>query len=306
MALTYNQISAITADYFMPKLYDNVFLGNPLLRKMKDGGSYKKVPGGNKILIPLEYGEANGDWFSGSDSLNTEDSDVFSAAAVEWKQIHEPISITRRDELINSGDEAKVNFVKSKVKNAEKSMLKKLSVGLYSDGTAAKSIVGLRKWVHTTQTVGGIDQSSYSWWQGQCDTTTTTLSLGAMQTQFNAASEDSEAPNYGICTKTVYNAFYALLAPQQRFKDEAEAKAGFTSLYFNGCPIVADSNCPSAHMWFLNLNHLHLCVHRDEDMRFRPFSEPIDQAAKIAHIFWMGGLGSSNNRFHAKFTGITG
>lgn len=49
MALTYDQINAITQKKFMPKLYDNIFDSNPLLMRMKKGDGYKKIDGGERI-----------------------------------------------------------------------------------------------------------------------------------------------------------------------------------------------------------------------------------------------------------------
>jgi galactose mutarotase-like enzyme len=42
MALTYDQISAITLKYYVPKMYDNIFNSNPLLQRHKKK-SYEKV-----------------------------------------------------------------------------------------------------------------------------------------------------------------------------------------------------------------------------------------------------------------------
>jgi hypothetical protein len=46
---------------------------------------------------------------------------------------------------------------------AEKTLADDLGTGLFSDGTDAKSIVGLRDIVATDQTVGGISQSTNSY-----------------------------------------------------------------------------------------------------------------------------------------------
>ena len=80
MALTYNQISGLTRDRFIPKLYDNIFKGNPLLKRAKDKGWYRKIGGGNQIMIPLEYAEltASG-WYSGAETLDTTDNETFTA-----------------------------------------------------------------------------------------------------------------------------------------------------------------------------------------------------------------------------------
>ncbi len=126
-----------------------------------------------------------------------------------WKQHYANISISRIDELKNSGDKAMLNFVKEKVKIAEKTMVDNLGTGVYSNATDPKSIVGLRQIVGTANTVGGISQSTNSWWQSQVDSSTTTLSLQALQTIYNACSIDADHPTVVTATRAIYNLYYA-------------------------------------------------------------------------------------------------
>jgi hypothetical protein len=246
MALTYNQINGITRDLFLPKLYDNVFNSNPLLQRLKDK-SYKKKSGGNKILIPLEYDDASASgWYSGSETLSTTDNEVFTAAAVDWAQLYASVNITGRDKRINDGDSQVIDFVASKVRNAEKTMAALLSTGLYSDGSDAKSIVGLRDWVAADQTVGGISQSTYSWWQAQVDSSTTTLTLSAMQTLYHNCVLNNMQPSVAVGTKANYNRLYALYQPQQRFVDTNSAKGGWTSLMFKP-PVLPQRRAAPPH-----------------------------------------------------------
>jgi hypothetical protein len=108
-----------------------------------------------------------------------------------------------------------------------------------------------------------------------------------------------------MATRTNYGRYYALLQPQQRFMDSDSAKGGFESLMFNGVPFIAGSKVPSAApIFMLNEQYLHLCVHKDEDMRFEPFQKPDNQNIKLAKIYWMGALGISNCRMQGKFTAI--
>lgn len=121
MALSYDQISAITQVKIMPKLVDNIFKQIPLLSRMKK----KETPidGGTMVQVPLEYAQNGaGGAYSGADTLNNSDNDVITAASFDWKQYYQSIVINRRDELKNSGDAAILKFVTSKVKNAEKSL----------------------------------------------------------------------------------------------------------------------------------------------------------------------------------------
>lgn len=305
MPLSYDQISAITQKKFIPKLYDNVFDVSPLLQRLKKK-SYEKLDGGTEIVVPLGYAMTTAsDWYTGAETLDTTDNDVMTAAVYQWKQIYANISINRLDELKNSGDSQILNFVKQKTQIAEKTIQDKFGTGIYSAGTNPKSILGLQMFVAVNQTVGGISQSSYSWWQGQLDSSTATTTIAAMQSRFNAASLNNETPSVAATTKALYNAYYALLQPQQRFTDSETAKGGFSSLMFNGIPVVSDSYCPTGDMYFLNEKYLHMFVHKDEDMRFEPFQKPINQNVKVAKIYWAGAFASSNNRLHAGMTALT-
>jgi hypothetical protein len=306
MALSIDQLNAITDKYFVKKLHDNIFDSNPLLQKIQKSGSYKSVSGGTQIYVPLNYATTTASgWYSGADTLSTTDNDNITAAAYDWKSLYAGVSITEEDEMKNAGDAEQLNLLKSKMQIAEKTLKDALGTGLYSDGTTSKSIVGLRDIVATDQTVGGISQSTNSWWAGQVDSTTTTTTISAMNRLYQLCAVDSDVPDFIVTTRTLYNAYYALLQPQQRFMDEETAKGGFQNLMFNGAPVVVDSHVPANHMFFLNLKYLHLFYHPKRDMAFEPFQKPINQQVKVSRFLWMGAFGSSNNRLHGKASALT-
>ena len=304
MALTWDQVSGITHKKFLPKLYDNVFISSALLDRLKKK-SYKKLDGGTSIMVPLEYAvtSATG-WYQGADTLSTSDNETVSAAEFQWRQTYAGISITRKDELMNSGDAQVVDLVKTKMKQAEKTLAQNLATGVYNAGTTTNAIVGLRAIVDTASTVGGISQTSYSWWAGQVDSSTTAFSIAAVQTVNSNCTYNNESPTVAMATKANYNRYYGQLQPQQRFMDSETAKGGFSSLMFNGIPFIADDYAPASHIFLLNENYLHLCVHKDEDFRFSGFIKPENQNLRSGQIFWMGALASSNNRMHGKLSAV--
>lgn len=305
MALTYDQISAITEKKFVPKLVDNIFDSDPLLQRAKKKGWYKKIDGGTSIIAPLNYAlNSAGGWYTGSETLSTTDNEVITGAEYNWKQLYENITISRIDELKNSGDAQIVDFVKSKVQIAEKTIKDRLGDGLYSAGTDAKSIVGLQVVVDSANTVGGIAQGTYSWWQSEEDGSTTTLGMAALQTMFTTLTINNESPTVIMATRANYNRYYALLQPQQRFTDSETAKGGFQNLMFNGVPFIAGSKVPASHVFMLNENYLYLWVHKDEDFRFEAFQKPINQNVKVAKLYWAGAFGTDNDRMQGKFTAI--
>lgn len=306
MAISVDQMSAITHRYIMPKMYDNIFDSNPLLKRLQSSGQYHSVSGGTTVDIPLAYAAntASG-WYAGADALNTAENEQFTAARYQWASIYAGITITEEDELKNGGDAGVLKLLANKAMMAEKTIKSDVGTGLYSDGTNAKSIVGLRDIVATDQQIGGISQTDNSWWQGLVDSSTSTTTIAAINLQFENATIDNEKPTVIVSTRSLLTKYYNLLQPQQRFTDGDTAKGGWSNLMFNGVPWISDSHCPTAHLFGLNEKHLWLCYHPDRNFSSENFQKPINQQVKCSRILWMGAFGSSNNRLHFKFSGLT-
>lgn len=300
----FDQISAVSKRYFLPKLADNIFVGTPELERAKKN-SHQLIDGGTKVIAPLEYAAGNFQWYSGAETLLTADVDEFTSATYDWRQCAAPVAISRLDQLKNMGDAQVVDFVKAKMKNAQKTMSNNLSLAIFNAGSDSKAPVGLRAIVGTSNTIGGISQTNNSWWAGQVDSSTATLGLSALEANFMSCSEDEEQPTVAYTTKTLYAKYWSQLQPQQRFIDEESAKAGFKSLLFNGIPVLACSNCPASHWFFINEAYFYLFTHKDENMVMDDFERPRNQNVRVAHVFWTGAIGSTNNRYHGKFSALT-
>ena len=309
MALTYDQISAITKKFYIPKMIDNIFDSDPLLQRSKSDGWYTSISGGTSIMQPLMYAQltaAGG--YAPTATLDTTDNDTFTAAEYQWKYYYANITIARSDQLKNSGDARVLNFVKNKTMAAEMTIKDIIGTDLYNVGTAANLINGLRLIVNTGNVVGGISQVTYSWWQagnGGFDSTTATLSMAAMQAAYNSVNINGKTPTVIMATRSNYNRYYALLQPQQRFSDSKTAAGGFSSLMFNGTPVIVSPKCPANYMFFLNEEFLNLYYHPEENFRFEPFVKPTNQNVRVGKIYWSGNLGSSNNRMHSALTAVT-
>jgi hypothetical protein len=306
MAVSVDQLTAITHRYIMPKMFDAIFDSNPTLKRILSSGQYISIPGGTSVDIPLNYAQASATgWYSGADSLNTNDQENISVARYGWCSLYAGMAITEEDELKNGGSAGVLKLLASKAQIAEKTIKDQLGTGLYSDGTTAKSIAGLRDIVAVDQTVGNIAQSTNSWWQGQVDSTTTTTTIAAVNTQYENATIDNEKPTVLLSTRSIYTKYYNLLQPMQRFTDSETAKGGFVNLMFNGVPWISDSHCPSNHLFGLNEKHLWLAYHPERNFKAEDWQKPINQQVKVSRILWMGAFGSSNNRLHFKFSGLT-
>jgi len=305
MAINLGEIGSITQKYFVPKLVDNIFKSNPLLQRAKQKWM-EKIDGGTKIIIPVAYAQTTAaGWYTGADTLSTTANDQFDNAEFDWVQAYANITISRKDELMNSGKEQVVNFVKGKVQMAEKTLADKLGTAIYSGASASLQFIGLDTALAIDRSYGGIDSTTYTWWDAQVDSTTTQITIPALRTLVGQCTIGSDKPSVFTTTQTIYDCIYNLLQPQQRFMDSETANGGFVNLLFEGKPLIVDSHATTSALYALNEDYIHLFVHKDEDFRFEPFIKPTNQNVATAKIYWMGCMAIDNPRMCGIMTAVT-
>lgn len=314
-----SEIVTTTIEHRSKKLADNVSKNHALLDRLERKGKRKPVSGGRQIIQELEYGE-NGTfgWYSGYDALNISPSEVFSAAAFDWKQASVAVSISGLEELMNSGEDAMIDLLESRIENAERTMKNQMGAAVYGDGTAAggKAIGGLALLVPddpTVGTVGGINRATWNFWRSQMFDATT--DGGAAATTANMISymnrvwlnlvRGTDKPDLIIADNIYYRLYMEALLPQQRFSSAEMAQAGFESLKFQSADVVFDGGiggaCPVNHMFFLNTDYIYLRPHAARQYTaLSPERFSTNQDAMVKLIGWAGNMTTSG----AKFQGV--
>lgn len=300
--ISWNNVNTLTERIALPRITDQIFRSNVLTNKLYKNGT--KLSGGAFIVQNLAYAEGPGGSFEGMEAHDVSERDQFAPAIFNWKHYYVSITVRRADELKNSGKAALGKLLMNKMKIAEKTMRNLLAQGIYSDGGSSKDITGLRAMVATTAVYGNISKTTNAFWRSQVDSTTTTLSINSMRTMMGQCTEDTDTPDLMVCPQAVYDIYYGLLQPQQRFASESMAKGGFTSIMFEGRPLAVDSHCPAGFLYFLNTDYIDFVSHEDENMRFEPFKRPFRQAGRSAFIYWFGNLTGSNCRFQGVMNAI--
>lgn len=291
------------------KLADNVTKNNALLNRLRERGNVRPVSGGRTIVQELEYAE-NGTfmWYAGYQTLDITPSDVFSAAEYDWKQAAVAVSISGLEERMNSGPEEVIDLLASRIKNAEKTMMNNVAVGVYSNGSGSGGlqIGGLQLLVADTPTsgiVGGINRAQWSFWQNQYVTDGSASLKGSMLSYMNdlyvKQVRGTDKPDLGVADNEMWKAYLGSLQAIQRITDEKTAQAGFQNIQYMGFPIVLDGGyggaCPTNHMYFLNTDYLFFRPHRS--MNFAPLGDTrtsINQDATVRFIGFMGNMTLSN------------
>src|SRR3990167_8774531 len=298
MALTVSQLASITQELYIPKAVDNIFTSNATLFRLREKGI--KYSGGRDIVQPIVYAAVTAAGaFEGYEVLGTTPNDVLTAAVFNYRQHYAHISISGREELLNSGKEAILNLLEAKRMAAEMTLMDNLGTGIQGTNSTGKNIDGLQDVLLATGTYAGIAVTDFAGWIARIRTLAVagTLTLVEMQKTFGLGTIGSDHPTVVISKQPVFDKYWSLLQPDQRFVDTKMASAGFQSLSFNGIPFVVDAHVKGTGggtqdscVEFLNERYLWLGMHKDANFKTVPIPPTKDQDAKMVRILWAGNL----------------
>ncbi|PXW28253.1 phage major capsid protein [Paraburkholderia caballeronis] len=317
---TLTEIVTTTLRNRTGKLADNVTKNNALLFRLRRRGNVKPVSGGRTIVQELEYAE-NGTFkrYSGYEALNISPSDVFTGAEFNYAQAAVAISISGLEQLQNSGEDAIIDLLESRIRNAEKTLVNNIALDCYSDGTAdgGRQIGGLALLVSSTPTtgvVGGIDASTAigAFWRNTAFSAAT--DGGAAATSANIQSymnriyvqqvRGTDKPDLIIADNNYYRLYLESLQAIQRITSDEMAQAGFDSLKYMQADVVLDGGfgggAPTNTMQFLNTDYIYFRPHTDRN--FAPIGDDrfaVNQDAMVKLVGFAGNMTVSNRRLQA-------
>lgn len=299
------------------QIADNVTANNPITAQMKRKGRIKTFSGGHKIIEELSFTtNPNGGAFSGYDTLPTQPADVISAAEYTIKQYAVPVAVSGLERAQNSGKEALIDLVDSRLDVAESTMANLLEAGVYGDGTGygGKAITGLAAAVEATATAaqtstyGGISRSTYSFWRNYCVTGQDTSSSAKIQTVWNTAwanlTRGADRPDLIVAGNQEWGRYMQSLQVIQRFTDPSSAALGFPSVKFFDADVVLGGGIggvvATATTLFLNTKYLKWRPHADFNMRALPQRFATNQDASVTMLIFYGNLTCSGAQFQGR------
>jgi len=312
MALALDEIQSITQDFWYPGAADNYFKGNVLMyRLLKNGGT---ASGGVKIRQVIWHGSPDGGAFGPSSTFDTTRRDKTNAARFNWSLYYEPVTYDIQDKVQNSGPEAEVDAVMTKLDMAQKAIKDSMANDIYGDGVATGDewpLTGLAAMINSTSATsyGSIAEDDMSVWApGAVTTTTESLTLSVMRTLKRACKvgdDNADRPTLYITTDALRDVYESLLQPQQRFENADLASAGFSNILFDQRPVVGDMKCTSGMMFALNENYLDFKSHADFKFHHEPWMRPTNQYKFTMQIIWAGNLTCKRRGAHGSHSNLS-
>lgn len=313
-------------------LADNMSRNNALLTRLNRRGKIKTFSGGRTIVQELNY--ANNQtfqYYSGYQVLNIAPSQTFSAAEYPIRQAAVAVSISGLEELQNSGEEAIIDLLESRIENAEDTFMNGLSQGIYGDGSVTGSVNGLQNLVSSSPSsgiIGGIDRATWTFWQNQAYGAVTNGGAAAtsaniqhyMNTMYTRLVRGRDVPDLIVADNAYWTLYLESLQAIQRIQTEGGradvAEAGFQTLKYMGSDVVLDGGfqgfstdpfpgetssgnglggAPSSTMYFLNTKYIHWRPHSRRNMvPLDPDRFSVNQDAMVKLVGWAGNMTLSN------------
>lgn len=313
---TFTELVSTTYRNHKKEVADAVSNHNSLFRRLTQKGRIRREDGGLSITCPLEYAE-NSTYtrYSGYDPLNIQASDVISAAEFAWRQASVNVAASGLEIRSNQGENRIVNLVKTKIKNAQKSMANGLASDFYSAGSLSNQVNGLQALIADagTGTVGGINSATTGneFWKNVVQSAASPLQGGSAITPGSTTIESlmlplwlrltrgTDSPDLIVMDESYFTFFEQSQTSLKRYAPADDGQAGMIAMKYKNADVFHDSSAsgiPSAHAYFINTDYLEVVVHQDADMEIMPELRSINQDAVITPIIWQGNLVCSNRK----------
>ena len=267
-------INAITYDFdgilsntqmnYRPKLYDNIFNANPFMYWIHANGRKRTEDGGERIVIPLEYGKNDTikSMTSGYDTIDTTPQEHMTSAYYQWKEIAGTTTISNKELAQNQGKNQILKLLQSKANNTEMSMSEIVNAMMLgftagNGGHDLLPIFHLLQKAFASTTVGGINQATYAWWQNQViesstpSTVTWAQLIKEMAHLYNSCSKGGSKgkrshPDMILCDQRYYEAYENAARDKGQIimTNETVADLGFGGLKFKGATMMWDEYVP--------------------------------------------------------------
>lgn len=328
-----------TLQLYSKTLTDNIGNTNAFFHEVMKGELYQEAAGGTWIEEPLLYALASGAWYDGYDELTDSPVDGITATNWDWRQLATPIMYNMKEMLLNASNKVRIlNLVENKIMQSEMGMQEDWSNAFLrgaGDGALATPVTNvangaggiepLAKLVHFSPTtsleVGGINQSTKTWWRNYSQTSTATTYegfLGEMNHVFNTCALGTGGrPDLILCDQITYELYCTAHLKHYRVDAPVNDVPGypFESKKFKGAKVVMEdkihdvfSGLTSAAtygtMYFLNTKFFRVRYHPQRDFEMlkneegKAFQKPAKGDSRIAHIGWMGNTTIKNRRKH--------
>lgn len=299
---------------------DAFFDDEPLLRLIRDGGAnFNKgvTVEGTSVIAPILGADTVTNVANGvldADELTQPTAEIirgFTQCSYAIAHYRKPTWIRSSERKLAMGPATakRGDLLQGVTLQIMKSFTNAVNGDLMSANAGARDAVqGVRHVLSESNTVGGIAQSTDTFWQAKVTTAIGTFSLDAVNDLYDEASRGKERPNLLLAAYAASNNIFgkirsAIQPAQQLMTSDAKAKYGFTDLVYLDMPVVKDDAGTAGEVLGLNTNSwFYYGDTRPYLAKQSPW--PGTDADVLVHSMYCS-VGCTNPRLNFRGTGLT-
>ena len=333
---TMEALLSLTADHYYKSglVHDGIFKSNQTWAELTKKGVKKNVGGGGQIQVNLMYGQNETvDSYSRYGLIDTSPQDGIEPAFYPWAQYAGTVAIDGLSKSQNSSKEKIQDLMKEKTQQLIMSFSERMNYDLWdrtglslaapsTTGNGNKNLHSIPLYVQKDPTaavsVGGITQSTNTWWRNKyldgSDTATYAATLADLQTMYTDTSKGTGGtPTHVINGPLTYNAYERSMDYKTRYSMDDTASFGFENIKYKGAKMFWDEHVPDMDTpyntdsssftevskgshFFLNDKFLEVVTLDGKDFAPLGFVRPPNQDASVGTWIFYGQLVCSNRR----------
>lgn len=268
-------VTSVTRSYIVPKCYDTVSTGSPVLMKLLQNAKPWKTGVSYDVIIKYQD-STNGGNTGVADKLDTDRQNVRTTMSFKPKMAYKPIVIADIERTLNQGDEQVIDLLEVEFDSQAQSLMEVMAQNLWTGtgvGNSWDSIYNAADDATNFATYGTLARATYTTLNGYYLASAGALTLAKMATAYDAVSIGTDSPDIIATTKALWSTYESLLTPTVRagYTQNGYPKMnafgmlpttagmageqGFNVLFFRGTPVVKDEHVPSGKMFFINTNY---------------------------------------------------
>lgn len=350
-------VNTSTLEYLVAKTVDTVLTFSPATLFFL--GNQKKWQG-SAMRMPIKYAvNSQGMSFNGLEKFSTTKTTNFINMTFNPTGREIPTVISQIEADVNASNRV-IDLVARQMASDAQDMAYDIA-GLFYTLQTGKNFLSLKDACDDgtlgATSYGGLLRATYTGIKGNYVSIGGNLTLANMRTEYNACTHGKDSPDLILTTKAVWAFYEKLLTPTlsnqitnssllgyAKFTGagaggtpniaapgtDLKGYQGFSAIFYNGVPVIADESCNSGYLYMLNTRSISFyglpSTHPDykpvkfndasmdsvynvpavTGFSFSGFNTPIDQYGRVGHIILMGDLICNNPRLNGVMIGVTG
>ena len=125
-------VTSVTRTYIVPKVYDTISKGSPVLMKLLQTAKSWKTGTAYEVIIKYQD-STNGGNTGIADRLDTDRQNVRTRMTFAPKMTYKPVVIADIEQTLNDGDEKVVDLLEAEFDSQAQSLVQLMSSNLYTE-----------------------------------------------------------------------------------------------------------------------------------------------------------------------------